>query len=53
MQIKRQNMALYDSLLNDDRDREIRGGELIKVCAFLEVNPMDFAETKTTQEDGR
>ncbi len=37
-------MALYDSLLNDERDREIRGGELMKVCAFLEVNPMDFAE---------
>ena len=37
-------MALYDSLLNNERDREIRGGELIKVCAFLGVNPMDFAE---------
>lgn len=38
-------MALYDSLLNDERERDIRGGELIKVCAFLGVNPMDFADS--------
>lgn len=37
-------MALYDSLLNDERDREIRGSELLKVCEFLERNPMDFVE---------
>lgn len=37
-------MALYDSLLNNERGRAIRGGELIKVCAFLGVNPMDFAD---------
>lgn len=37
-------MALYDSLLNDERDREIRGRELLKVCEFLEKNPMDFLD---------
>lgn len=38
-------MALYDSLLNADRDRDLRAGELFLVCRFLGVNPMDFAET--------
>ncbi|MCC8164388.1 MAG: helix-turn-helix transcriptional regulator [Lachnospiraceae bacterium] len=37
-------MALYDSLLNNDRDRDIRGQELLKICVFLGVNPMDFAD---------
>lgn len=37
--------ALYDSLLNDERDREIRGWELLKVCKLLEINPMDFADS--------
>ncbi len=43
-------MALYDSLLNDERDREIRGRELLRVCKFLGVNPMEFAEEKETVE---
>lgn len=37
-------MALYDSLVNTERDREIRGRELLAVCDFLGVNPMDFAD---------
>lgn len=37
-------MALYDSLLNDDRDRALRAGEMFMVCRFLGVNPMDFAD---------
>ena len=37
-------MALYDSLLNDERNREIRGKELIAICKFLDINPMDFAD---------
>lgn len=35
---------LYDSLLNDDRDRDLRAGEMVMVCRFLGVNPMDFAD---------
>lgn len=35
---------LYDSLGNRGRGRDLRDDELIKVCAFLEKNPMDFAE---------
>lgn len=37
-------MALYDSLVNTERNREIRGKELLAVCDFLGVNPMDFAD---------
>lgn len=39
-------MALYDSLSNPARDRDIKGRELVAVCKFLEVNPMDFANIK-------
>ena len=37
---------LYDSLFNKERKRELRSKELLSVCAFLEVNPMDFADKK-------
>ena len=36
-------VSLYDSLLNPNRDRDLRAGELCLVCKFLGVNPMDFA----------
>lgn len=36
--------ALYDSLLNTKRERDLRLGEALTVCAFLNVDPMDFAE---------
>lgn len=36
--------AVYDSLSNKDRDRDLRDWELIEICAFLEVNPMDFRD---------
>lgn len=36
--------ALYDSLRNKSKKREIRGRELVKLCKFLDVDPMDFAE---------
>ena len=38
--------ALYDSLLNEERGRELRGRELIAICNFLGVDPMIFAEDK-------
>ena len=39
-------MALYDSLKNKSKNREIKGKELVKLCKFLNVNPMeiDFAD---------
>ncbi len=36
--------ALYDSLMSKSRHREIKGQELVRVCGFLGVDPMDFAE---------
>lgn len=37
-------MALYDSLMNDRKSRQLRGRELISVCVFLGVDPREFAE---------
>lgn len=37
-------MALYDSLLNDDRKRDLRDDEFLAVCFFLGVDPRDFAD---------
>lgn len=42
-------MALYNSLRDKSRDREIRGWELIRICKFLDVNPLDFAEETAVQ----
>lgn len=38
--------ALYASLCGSDRERSLRDDELIAVCAFLNVNPMEFAGKK-------
>ena len=37
---------LYDSLFNKKKNRELRSSELIAVCAFLDVSPMEFADKK-------
>lgn len=37
-------VSIYDSLINDSRDRDLRVGEFFKICEFLKKNPMDFAE---------
>lgn len=39
-------MALYDSLMNNERDRDLRDEEFLEVCGFLGVDPRDFAEKK-------
>lgn len=38
--------ALYNSLANKKSKRELKGKELVNVCRFLEVNPMDFVDRK-------
>ena len=38
--------SLYDSLANDSKGRDLRAGEFMAICKFLEKNPMDFAEEK-------
>ena len=35
-------MALYDSLKNRSKNREIKGKELVKLCKFLNINPMEM-----------
>ncbi len=37
-------VSLYDSLLNGARDRNLRAGEYMRICNFLDVNPMDFVK---------
>ncbi len=37
-------MALYDSLMNSDRARDLRDEEFLKVCVFLGTDPRDFAD---------
>ena len=43
-------MPLYDSLMNEERKRDLRDWEMLKICNFLGVNPMDFADP--TEEKG-
>lgn len=43
-------MALYDSLMNDKRDRDLRVGEFLALCNHLELNPMDFAEENNIEK---
>lgn len=40
--IKVPYMALYDSLMNDKRDRDLRVDEFLALCKHLGLNPMDF-----------
>lgn len=44
-------MAIYDSLFNDSRDRELRTWEFFAICKFLHVNPMDFADKEVNKVD--
>lgn len=39
--------ALYNSLLNAKKERDLRFGEALAICVFLGVNPMDFADKET------
>lgn len=36
--------ALYSSLMDTDRERDLRDYEFMGVCFFLGVDPRDFAE---------
>lgn len=46
-------MALYDSLRNKSKNREIKGRELVKLCRFLDINPMDFEGNLETGKERR
>lgn len=38
--------ASLSGAVQENKRRPLRDEELLKVCAFLNVNPMDFAEKK-------
>lgn len=42
-------MALYDSLKNKAKKREIRGKELVKLCKFLDIDSRELAEDTVVQ----
>lgn len=35
-------MSLYDSLSNENRDRDLRAEEFLALCKHLELDPMEF-----------
>ncbi len=41
--------ALYNSLMDTDRERDLRDYEFMGICFFLGVDPRDFAEDKAVQ----
>lgn len=43
--------SLYTSLYDDKRERDLRTEELIPLCIFIGVNPMDFAEDSAEGRD--
>ena len=36
--------SLYDSLIRNSRERDLRAGEFMAICRFLEKDPEDFME---------
>lgn len=38
--------ALYSSLCDDERERELRADELLAICNYLEIDPRSFANKK-------
>lgn len=38
--------AVYSSLFDKHKRRELRSSELIAICRYVGVNPMDFLEKK-------
>lgn len=42
-------MALYDSLRNKSKKREIKGKELVKLCKFLDIDSRELAGDTATQ----
>lgn len=45
--------ALYSSLMDSDRGRDLRDYEFMSVCLFLDVDPREFAEKSQEVENGR
>jgi len=45
--------VIYDSLQNKNRDRDLRVGEFLEICEFLEVDPKTFKKSPATQSESR
>lgn len=43
--------AIYNSLCDSERDRSLRDNELLAICSYLEVNPMNFADIATVTKN--
>ena len=43
-------IALYDSLMNDSRDRDLRVGEFFAVCRFLGIKGEEFSDAFAEQK---
>lgn len=37
-------MRIYDSIFNRNRNRPLRGDELIAICKYLKISPMDIGK---------
>lgn len=45
--------ALYTSLCNEARDRDLKADEFLNICRFLEKDPMEFMCTEESAGEGR
>ncbi len=43
-------MALYDSLRNKSKKRDIKGKELVKLCKFLDIDSREFADKEAEKQ---
>lgn len=41
--------SIYASLFDRNRYRELRSSELLKICRYVGVNPLDFQEDEITK----
>lgn len=43
--------AVYDSLGHKERSRALKVGEMFAICAFLEKDPIDFADEAPAKDE--
>lgn len=45
-------MSLYNSLFNENSERQLKARELVAVCNFLDVDPRKFSANTVDKEEG-
>lgn len=45
--------AVYASLADKNKERELRANELISICSVLKINPMEFADEPEGRGESR